>query len=227
MLIELKNVSKSYLMGTTVVAAAKSIDLSIAKNEYISIMGPSGSGKSTLMNILGFLDRPDSGDYLFEGESVLGMNDDQWAELRNRAIGFVFQTFNLLPNETAINNVELPMLYAGVSIKSRKEIARQTLLRVGLSHRLMHRPSEMSGGERQRVAIARALVNDPSVILADEPTGNLDSSTGAEIMTIFKELFKAGKTIILVTHDLDVGLHANRLVRIRDGAIEGDEEVKR
>jgi len=188
-------------------------------------MGPSGSGKCTLMNIIGCLGKPSRGDYLLNGISISELKDDQLAEMRNRSIGFVFQTFNLLTSETALQNVELPMIYAGIKPDIRSEIARKALEAVNLSHRTHHRPSEMSGGERQRVAIARALVNDPPIILADEPTGNLDSKTGEEIMNIFKELSINRKTIILVTHDRQVALHAQRIIHIKDGSIEGDEKV--
>lgn len=224
-IIEIQNVVRCYKMGTVEVYALKHISLCINKGEYTSIMGPSGSGKSTLMNIIGCLDKPTQGEYLFNGIPVIELDDDQLAEVRNKSIGFVFQTFNLLPSETALQNVELPMIYAGIKPGIRSEIARKVLEAVNLSYRMYHRPSEMSGGERQRVAIARALVNDPPVILADEPTGNLDSKTGAEIMNIFKELSIKGKTIILVTHDTQVALHAQRIIHIKDGLIESDEKV--
>ncbi|KMQ49838.1 ABC-type antimicrobial peptide transport system, ATPase component [Chitinispirillum alkaliphilum] len=223
MLIELRNISKVYRMGSVEVGAVKNLNLSVGRNEYVSIMGPSGSGKSTLMNIIGCLDRPGAGDYILDGESVLNLGDDRLAQIRNRKIGFVFQTFNLLASESALSNVELPMLYAGETVWERKDKAKRGLESVGLGQRVMHKPSEMSGGERQRVAIARALVNSPPMILADEPTGNLDSSTGAEIMRMFDQLFLEGKTIILVTHDPKVAMHANRIVRIKDGRIESDE----
>lgn len=225
MLIELQNIVKTYRMGPAEVVAMRDVSLLIGRGEYISIMGPSGSGKSTLMNIIGCLDSPTSGTYLFNGVSVSRMNDDQLADVRNRSIGFVFQTFNLLSTDTALHNVELPMLYAGAAPGRRREAASIALSAVGLEKRALHRPSEMSGGERQRVAIARSLVNDPPLILADEPTGNLDSATGREILRIFDELHQRGKTIILVTHDQNVGMHARRIVRIRDGGIESDEEV--
>ena len=227
MLIQLSDITKNYPMGPVEVAAARGISLSVGRGEYVSIMGPSGSGKSTLMNIIGCLDRPTSGTYLLNGVSVSRMGDDQLAGIRNRSIGFVFQTFNLLASDTAIQNVELPMLYAGASPGRRKEVATTALSAVGLSERIFHRPSEMSGGERQRVAIARALVNDPPLILADEPTGNLDSATGMEVLRIFDELNGKGKTIILVTHDQYVANHAGRLVRMRDGWVESDREVDR
>mgnify|MGYP000871103484 CR=1 FL=1 len=226
-IIEMQNIARCYKMGTVEVYALKNISLCINKGEYISIMGPSGSGKSTLMNIIGCLDKPTRGQYILNGIPVSELNDDQLAEIRNKSIGFVFQTFNLLISETALQNVELPMIYAGIKPGNRTEIARKALDAVRLSHRMNHRPSEMSGGERQRVAIARALVNNPSLILADEPTGNLDSKTGAEIMNIFNELSLNGKTIVLVTHDRQVALHAQRIVHIKDGLIEGDEKVAR
>ncbi len=224
-IIELQNVVRCYKMGTVEVYALKQISLCVKKGEYTSIMGPSGSGKSTLMNIIGCLDKPTQGKYLFNGISVTELNDDQLAEVRNKSIGFVFQTFNLLTSETALQNVELPMIYAGIKPGIRFEKAKKALEAVNLSHRINHRPSEMSGGERQRVAIARALVNDPSIILADEPTGNLDSKAGEDIMNIFKELSIKGKTIILVTHDTKVALHSQRIVHIKDGLIESDEIV--
>lgn len=223
MLIELRNIAKIYKMDAVEVAALRDISLSIDAGEYVSIMGPSGSGKSTIMNIIGFLDAPSHGSYRFEGREVANMTDDQLAGLRNRSIGFVFQTFNLLSADSALHNVELPMLYAGTPAEQRRAIARQSLASVGLSNRERHRPAEMSGGERQRVAIARALVNNPPLILADEPTGNLDSHTGSEIMDIFGRLADGGKTIILVTHDAAVGQHAERIVHIRDGLVESDK----
>lgn len=224
-IIQMRNVAHCYQMGTVKVFALKNISIAVKKGEFTSIMGPSGSGKSTLMNIIGCLAKPTRGDYLLNGISISELDDDQLAEVRNRSIGFVFQTFNLLTSETALQNVELPMIYAGIKPADRLEIARKALEAVKLSHRMNHRPSEMSGGERQRVAIARALVNDPPIILADEPTGNLDSKTGAEIMNIFKELSHNRKTIILVTHDRQVALHAQRIIHIKDGLVEGDEKV--
>ncbi|MDR2728669.1 MAG: ABC transporter ATP-binding protein [Chitinispirillales bacterium] len=224
MLIELTHVNKLYRMGQTEVAAARDISLYIDEGEYVSIMGPSGSGKSTLMNIIGCLDLPTSGAYSLNGTSVFGMSEDELAVIRNRSIGFVFQTFNLLASETAVNNVELPMLYAGVPPQERHKTAMNALEAVKLSHRSFHKPNEMSGGERQRVAIARSLVNDPPIILADEPTGNLDSATGVEILKIFSDLHLKGKTIILVTHDKSVADHAKRVITIRDGGIESDKE---
>jgi putative ABC transport system ATP-binding protein len=227
MLIELNHICKEYLMGKVKVTALRDVSLSIDRGEYVSIMGPSGSGKSTLMNIIGCLDIPSGGEYLFEGRDISRFNEDGLAPIRNRSIGFVFQTFNLLSGDTALRNVELPMLYAGVSASQRRIKARESLVSVGLEHRIDHRPNEMSGGERQRVAIARALVNDPPVILADEPTGNLDTRTGREIMQIFEKLFKGGKTIILVTHDHSIGAYAQRIISIKDGMIEGDKRVER
>jgi len=224
MLIELTRVNKLYRMGHTEVAAARDISLCIDEGEYVSIMGPSGSGKSTLMNIIGCLDLPTSGAYSLNGASVFGMSEDELAAIRNRSIGFVFQTFNLLASETAVSNVELPMLYAGVPPQKRHEAAMNALSAVKLSHRSFHKPNEMSGGERQRVAIARSLVNDPPIILADEPTGNLDSATGVEILKIFSDLHLKSKTIILVTHDRNVAVHAKRIITIRDGGIESDRE---
>jgi len=224
MLIELTHVNKLYRMGQTEVAAARDISLCIDEGEYVSIMGPSGSGKSTLMNIIGCLDLPTSGAYSLNGTSVFGMSEDELAAIRNRSIGFVFQTFNLLASETAVSNVELPMLYAGVHPQKRREVAIDALTAVKLSHRVFHKPNEMSGGERQRIAIARSLVNDPPIILADEPTGNLDSATGVEILKIFSDLHLKGKTIILVTHDKNVAVHAKRIITIRDGGIESDKE---
>jgi putative ABC transport system ATP-binding protein len=223
MLIELETVSKLYEIGTVEVNALKEVSLQIKDNEYLAIMGPSGSGKSTLMNILGCLDTPTSGKYLFVGHLVSDMNDDQLAEIRNREIGFVFQTFNLLPRATALHNVELPLIYNGTPASKRKKLAEDALGRVGLGDRMHHRPNELSGGQRQRVAIARALVNNPKIILADEPTGNLDTRTGDEIMEIFELLHDQGNTIILVTHEEYIAEHANRIVRLRDGKIERDE----
>ncbi len=223
MLIELESVSKVYEIGTVEVNALKEVSLQIKENEYLAIMGPSGSGKSTLMNILGCLDTPSSGKYLFVGHRVSDMNDDQLAEIRNREIGFVFQTFNLLPRATALHNVELPLIYNGTPASKRKKLAEEALERVGLAERMHHRPNELSGGQRQRVAIARALVNKPKIILADEPTGNLDTRNGDEIMEIFELLHDQGNTIILVTHEEYIAEHANRIVRLRDGKIERDE----
>jgi putative ABC transport system ATP-binding protein len=210
-------------MGDEEVFALQGVTLTIARNEYVALMGPSGSGKSTLMNMLGCLDTPTSGTYLFTGENVSDMDDDDLAEIRNREIGFVFQTFNLLPRATALQNVELPLVYSGMPRAERLQRATQALERVGLSDRMDHKPNELSGGQRQRVAIARALVTSPSIILADEPTGNLDSKTGQDIMRLFGELWRGGNTVILVTHEEDIARHARRIIRLRDGRIESDE----
>ena len=223
MLIDLKNVVKDYHVGMEVVHALRGLDLKIDKGEYVAIMGPSGSGKSTLMNILGCLDTATDGDYLLNDSNVSTMNDDQLAEIRNREIGFVFQTFNLLPRATALHNVELPLIYSGSNSSTRKGRAEDALERVGLGDRMHHRPNELSGGQRQRVAIARALVNKPSIILADEPTGNLDTRTGDEIMEIFESIHDEGNTIIMVTHEEYIAEHSDRIVRLRDGMIERDE----
>jgi len=221
--IDIENITKDYVMGEEIVRALRGVSLQICANEYITIMGPSGSGKSTLMNMLGCLDTPTSGRYDFNGRNVAELNDDELAAIRNREIGFVFQTFNLLPRSTSLRNVELPLIYAGIDPETRQERAKQTLIDVGLGDRLHHKPSELSGGQRQRVAIARALVNKPSIILADEPTGNLDSKTGEEIMALFEDLYQRGNTIILVTHEADIARHARRTVRLRDGLIENDD----
>ncbi len=226
-IIKIEHIAKIYTVGIEKVYALRDVSLEINRNEYVSIMGPSGSGKSTLMNILGCLDTPTSGLYLFEGENVSDMNDNQLAEIRNRKIGFVFQTFNLLPRSTALHNVELPLIYAGVRKAERLERAKIALEKVGLGDRMEHKPNELSGGQRQRVAIARALVTNPSIILADEPTGNLDSKTGNEIMKLFKELHDNGNTIILVTHEQEIAENANRIIKIRDGLIESDTELKK
>jgi putative ABC transport system ATP-binding protein len=223
MLIEIKNITKIYHVGTVAVPALQSINLQIKSNEYLSIMGPSGSGKSTLMNILGCLDTPTGGTYNFKGREIAGLDDNQLAEIRNREIGFVFQTFNLLPRATALHNVELPLIYNGTPARERRKAAGEALEAVGLSGRAHHRPNELSGGERQRVAIARALVNQPSVILADEPTGNLDSKTGEEIMQIFEQIHQAGNTIILVTHEEYIAQHTLRSIRLLDGKVASDE----
>jgi len=206
--------------------ALRGVDLKICRNEYLAIMGPSGSGKSTLMNMLGCLDTPTSGHYQFNGRDVAAMIDDELAEIRNREIGFVFQTFNLLPRATSLSNVELPLVYAGYSPSERRQRATEALEKVGLGDRMQHKPNELSGGQRQRVAVARALVNNPSIILADEPTGNLDSKTGVEIMGLFEDLYELGNTIIVVTHEEEVALHARRIVRLRDGLIESDAPVQ-
>ncbi len=225
MLIEVSNLEKTYVIGTVEVNALQGVNLNIGQNEYVAIMGPSGSGKSTLMNIIGCLDTPSKGEYKFVDNFVSQMNDDQLAEIRNRQIGFVFQTFNLLPRANALHNVELPLIYAGVPSAKRRMLAKEALERVGLGDRMNHKPNELSGGQRQRVAIARALINKPSIILADEPTGNLDTKTGEEIMEIFEELHEQGNTIILVTHEEYIAEHANRIVRLRDGVIERDEST--
>jgi putative ABC transport system ATP-binding protein len=225
MLIQLKQIEKIYEIGSVKVAALCGVDLILEKNEYIAIMGPSGSGKSTLMNILGCLDTPSGGIYNLNGLNVSDMDDDQLAEIRNREIGFVFQTFNLLPRATALHNVELPLIYNGTPAVQRRKQATEALEKVGLADRMHHKPNELSGGQRQRVAIARALVNRPSIILADEPTGNLDSRTGDEIMEIFEDLHEQGNTIILVTHEEYIAEHSDRIIRLRDGLIERDESV--
>lgn len=223
MLIDLQKIIKDYQVGTQAVHALRGIDMKIGGGEYVAIMGPSGSGKSTLMNILGCLDTPTDGLYELNDNNVGELNDDQLAEIRNREIGFVFQTFNLLPRATALHNVELPLIYKGMPAARRKEQAEYSLTRVGLGDRMHHRPNELSGGQRQRVAIARALVNDPSIILADEPTGNLDTRTGDEIMEIFEDLHDDGNTIIMVTHEEYIAEHSDRIVRLRDGIVERDE----
>ena len=226
-LISLKSIYKIYNVGGEEVRALDGVDLSINNNEYLSIMGPSGSGKSTMMNMIGCLDSPSSGLYEFEGEKVHIMDDSQLASIRNRKIGFVFQTFNLLPKASALHNVEIPLVYANIKKEKRLEMASNALISVGLEDRMHHRPNELSGGQRQRVAIARALVNEPSIILADEPTGNLDSKSGHEIMKIFDELYRSGNTIILVTHEDGIAKYSNRIVRLLDGKIVSDEPVKK
>lgn len=225
-IIEVKKLQKRYMMGDEVIDALKSIDLKVQKNEYLALMGPSGSGKSTLMNLIGCLDSPTSGEYILHGIDVSKMSDSELADVRNKEIGFVFQTFNLLPRMTALENVALPLVYAGVSKADREERARKVLLEVGLADRMTHKPNELSGGQRQRVAIARALINNPAIILADEPTGNLDSKTSEEIMNIFKEIHKRGNTIIVVTHEPDIAAFADRIVRLKDGYIESDQITK-
>jgi len=222
-IIELIEIAKTYRMGTEVIHALRSVNATINKNEYVALMGPSGSGKSTLMNVLGCLDTPSSGKYILNGIEVEKMLDNDLAEVRNKQIGFVFQTFNLLPRSTALDNVMLPMIYAGLSKEERNQRAIEVLEQVGLKERMQHKPNELSGGQRQRVAIARALVNRPAIILADEPTGNLDSKTSVEIMSLFEDIHKKGNTIILVTHEEDIARYAHRIVRLKDGAVESDE----
>ena len=222
-LISIENLRKTYIMGDNEVKALQSASLNIYKNEYVALMGPSGSGKSTLMNLLGCLDSPTSGVYSLNGNNVANMVDEELAIVRNKEIGFVFQTFNLLPRLSALENVALPLVYAGVPIKTRLNRAKDMLAAVGLKDRMDHKPNELSGGQRQRVAVARALVNNPSIILADEPTGNLDSKTSYEIMQLFEEIHKLGNTIILVTHEPDIAAHAHRIVKLKDGYIESDE----
>ncbi|MCE5306182.1 MAG: ABC transporter ATP-binding protein [Acidobacteriales bacterium] len=217
---------KTYIMGDQEIHAVSGVDVEIRKGEYVAIMGPSGSGKSTLMNLIGCLDTPTSGQYYINGSLVSDMNDDELARIRNQEIGFVFQTFNLLPRASALHNVELPLIYAGIKSEERLERAKQALRQVDLEPRMYHKPSELSGGQRQRVAVARALVNNPSLLLADEPTGNLDTATGNEIMALFERLHQQGNTIVLVTHELDIAMHAWRVVHIRDGKVERDEKIK-
>ncbi|MDT8435949.1 MAG: ABC transporter ATP-binding protein [Gemmatimonadota bacterium] len=222
-IIETRNLQKHYVMGAETIRALAGVDVQVRRNEYIAIMGPSGSGKSTLMNLIGCLDTPSGGEYVLNGTPVQDLHDDELARIRNREIGFVFQTFNLLPRASALHNVELPLIYAGVPSRERQKKAREALARVDLADRTDHRPNELSGGQRQRVAIARALVNDPSILLADEPTGNLDSKTSAEIMNVFDELHAAGQTIIMVTHEHDISERAQRVVTLRDGLIESHD----
>jgi len=222
-IIVTRGIKREYDMGGEVVRALRGVDLAIQRNEYVAIMGPSGSGKSTLMNVIGCLDTPNAGEYWLNGTQVSKMSDDELARVRNKEIGFVFQTFNLLPRATALHNVELPLVYAGVAADERKRRAREALERVQLGERMDHRPNELSGGQRQRVAIARALVNNPSILLADEPTGNLDSNTSEEIMRVFESLAKQGQTVIMVTHEPDIAAHARRIVVLRDGLVSSDE----
>ena len=221
-LIKISNIKRDFVLGNEIVYVLKGIDLQINKGEYVALMGPSGSGKSTLMNLLGCLDTPTSGSYILNGKDVSQMKDDELAEIRNKEIGFVFQTFNLLPRTTALDNVALPMIYAGFSKSERNERATEVLKQVNLADRMDHQPNQLSGGQRQRVAVARALVNKPSIILADEPTGNLDSKTSVEIMKLFGDIHASGNTVILVTHEEEIAAYANRIIRLRDGLIESD-----
>lgn len=221
-IIETTNISKRYVMGSEVIEALKSVTISVNKGEYVAFMGPSGSGKSTLMNIVGCLDTPTDGKYILNNKDVSHMSENELAEIRNKEIGFVFQTFNLLPRMSSLENVALPLIYAGLSKSDRTEIAMASLKNVGLENRAGHRPNELSGGQRQRVAIARALVNDPSILLADEPTGNLDSKTSYEIMDLFDQLYSKGNTIVMVTHEEDIAHYAHRIIRLRDGLVESD-----
>ncbi len=221
--ITLRNITRDFPLGTEIVKVLKGISLSVKRGQYVALMGPSGSGKSTLMNLLGCLDTPTSGEYILNGHDVSSLEDSELAEIRNKEIGFVFQTFNLLPRITALQNVALPMIYAGVGLSERMRRAEEALVSVGLANRMEHRPNQLSGGQRQRVAIARALVNHPSIILADEPTGNLDSKTSIEIMQLFQKIYEQGNTIIIVTHEEDIAEHAHRIIRLRDGQIYADE----
>ena len=225
-IIELSHIKKEYKIGTEEIHALSGVSLNIYKNEYVAVMGPSGSGKSTLMNMLGCLDSPTSGEYILNNLAVAKMTDNELAEVRNKQIGFVFQTFNLLPRSTTLENVMLPLIYAGIEKSKRIEMAKNVLEQVGLGNRMTHKPNELSGGQRQRVAIARALVNNPAIILADEPTGNLDSKTSVEIMGLLEDIHKKGNTIILVTHEEDIAMHAHRIVRLKDGIVESDTENK-
>ncbi|WP_457652416.1 ABC transporter ATP-binding protein [Rhodocaloribacter sp.] len=224
-LIELIDITKTYRMGTQEVHALAGVSLTVYPNEYVAVMGPSGSGKSTMMNIIGCLDVPTTGEYILNGQRVSEMTDDELAEVRNKEIGFVFQTFNLLPRVNCLQNVELPLIYSGLRRRERREMAEQALRNVGLGDRITHKPNELSGGQRQRVAVARALVNNPSLLLADEPTGNLDTRTGEEILRLFETLYRKGNTIMIVTHEAEIARHARRIVRLRDGRIEHDEPV--
>lgn len=221
-IIETQSISKRYVMGEEVIDALKDVTISVNKGEYVAFMGPSGSGKSTLMNIVGCLDTPSTGKYILNGQDVSEMSENELAAVRNKEIGFVFQTFNLLPRQSALENVALPLIYAGYTKKERTEIAMKTLKGVGLDNRALHKPNELSGGQRQRVAVARALVNDPSILLADEPTGNLDTKTSYEIMDLFDQLHKKGNTIVMVTHEDDIAQYAHRIIRLRDGVVESD-----
>jgi putative ABC transport system ATP-binding protein len=227
LVIQIRDLTRSYVMGAETVNALRGVSLEIRRNEYVAIMGPSGSGKSTLMNLIGCLDTPSTGEYWLNGQEVSRMPDDALARVRNREIGFVFQTFNLLPRASALQNVELPLVYAGVAARERRERSRAALARVGLGDRMGHRPNELSGGQRQRVAIARALVNDPAILLADEPTGNLDSTTSEEIMRVFESLHTQGQTIIMVTHEPDIAAHAARVTVLRDGRVASDTPSQR
>ena len=226
LIIDIKAIKRDFKMGSEMVKVLKGVDLQIERGDYVALMGPSGSGKSTLMNILGCLDTPTSGYYSLNGKDVSRLDDDQLAEIRNKDIGFVFQTFNLMPRTTALDNVALPMIYAGRSKEERNQRASDVLHMVGLGDRMDHHPNQLSGGQRQRVAVARALVNNPSIILADEPTGNLDTKTSIEIMGLFDEIHRKGNTVILVTHEEDIAEHAHRIIRLRDGVIESDERIK-
>jgi putative ABC transport system ATP-binding protein len=224
--IVVRNLQREYDMGGEVVRALRGVDLTIRRNEFVAIMGPSGSGKSTLMNMIGCLDSPSAGEYWLNGHRVSELGDDELARIRNKEIGFVFQTFNLLPRASALHNVELPLIYAGVGTRERQEMASSALTRVGLADRMHHKPNELSGGQRQRVAVARALVNQPSILLADEPTGNLDSATSIEIMALFEELHRGGQTIVLVTHEHDIAEHADRQVHLKDGQVAQDFQTE-
>ena len=226
LVIKIRNITRDFPLGQEIVKVLKGIDLDIERGEYVALMGPSGSGKSTLMNLLGCLDTATSGSYELNGKDVSNMTDDELAEIRNKEIGFVFQTFNLLPRTTALENVALPMVYAGINKANRKLRAEEVLVEVGLEDRMDHKPNQLSGGQRQRVAVGRALVNKPSIILADEPTGNLDSKTSLEIMTLFDEIHRQGNTVIVVTHEEEVAEHAHRVIRLRDGMVESDERKK-
>jgi putative ABC transport system ATP-binding protein len=217
---------KTYVMGDQEIHAVSGVDIEIKRGEYVAIMGPSGSGKSTLMNLIGCLDTPTRGQYYINGNLVSDMTDDELARIRNKEIGFVFQTFNLLPRATSLHNVELPLIYSGIGSEKRLEMAKNAMRQVDLEQRMYHKPNELSGGQRQRVAVARALVNNPSILLADEPTGNLDTATGNEIMGLFERLYEAGNTIVLVTHEHDIALHAHRVIHVRDGKVEKDEKIK-